>query len=539
MQEALINILLAFLEGFALIISPCILPVLPIVLSGSLTGSKSRPLGIVCGFIFTFTVFTLFSRTIIQYTHINQDLLRNISFGILFLLGIIMMSETLTSKFNLALQKMVSTGESLSTANDAQSGFFGGFLFGALAGIIWTPCAGPILAAVIVQVVIQKTTLHSLFVVMAFAIGAGLPMLFIALLGRGIMKKFDFFRDKTKGLRRLLGLILILTVFYLMFFSGMSTITYPKTERKFTSNTLINGLPEPYKAPEIEGIDAWINSPPLTLAELKNKVVLIDFWTYSCINCLRTLPYLKDWYAKYHDKGLEIIGVHSPEFQFEHALANVQAAVASNNIHYPVALDNQFTTWQNFQNRYWPAHYLIDKTGNVVYDHFGEGEYETTENNIRFLLGLGKMKPAKTEKEVFIQQTPETYLGYERAQRLMSPEVVVNNQTVVYSYPSRLGINEWALKGKWVISAEKIVSADTNAAIKIHFSAGKVYAVMGTSLFPVNVAVFLNDKLKNKIRVDQNKLYTLIDLQKNSEGILEMLVEGKGLEVYTFTFGNE
>jgi thiol-disulfide isomerase/thioredoxin len=268
--------------------------------------------------------------------------------------------------------------------------------------------------------------------------------------------------------------------------------------------------------------------------------VLVDFWTYSCINCIRTLPYLKGWYAKYHDKGFEIIGVHSPEFQFEHDLANVQAAVVRYDIHYPVALDNQFTTWQNFQNRYWPAHYLVDKEGNVVYQHFGEGEYDITENNIRFLLGLGKMTSAKTEKEnIFIQQTPETYLGYERAQRFTSPELVIHNQPVVYSYPVKLDMNEWALKGKWVVSAEKIVSADVNAAIKLHFSAAKVYAVMGNSIFPVNVSILLNGELKNKIRVDQNKLYTLVDLSNHSDGIIEMSVEGKGLEVYTFTFGSE
>ncbi|VVC77002.1 Thiol-disulfide oxidoreductase YkuV [Aquicella siphonis] len=550
MNADLINIGLAFIEGFALIISPCILPILPIILSGSLAGSKSRPLGIVTGFIITFTVVTLFSREIVQSVHVSQDLIRNFSYGILLLLGVVMMSKTLTEKFNLLTSRLTSVGSSIEIVNNPQGGFWGGVLFGGLVGIIWTPCAGPILAAVIVQVVVQKTTFISILIVTAFAIGAGLPMLLIALIGRGVMTRIAVFREYTSLFRQVLGLIIVLTVLYLIFFPGTGLPSGPEESRdNVRVNSLVNGLEHPYPAPQITGIDAWINSPALNWSDLKGKVVLVDFWTYSCINCIRTLPYLKDWYAKYHDLGFEIVGVHSPEFQFEHDVNNVKNAVAQFGIHYPVALDNRFVSWQNFKNQYWPAHYLVNKEGEVVYVHFGEGEYNVTENNIRYLLGMNEPVQAAREAEVYsTKQTPETYLGYKRADRFASPESVTKDAPANYTYPETLKLSQWALGGEWIISSEKVTSSKANASVKLRFYANKVYMVMGVSKkTPVTLTVLLNGKkmtedfgpdvVNGQLQVNENKLYFLVDLKKGNEGLLEVIADAPGLEIYTFTFG--
>lgn len=543
-----INMSLAFIEGIALIASPCILPILPIILSGSLTGKKTRPLGIIMGFIATFTLVTLFAHTLVELAQINPDILRNTSFAILILLGIVMCSSYLTDKFNFMTQRLTRVGSTLQTVNNTQGGFLGGLLFGGLVGVIWTPCAGPILAAVIVQVIIQQTTLNSFLIVTTFAIGAALPMLLIALLGREFINKFRFLRENTVWLRKLLGVIIIASVFLLIFNANYFTST-TVAMRTHATNSLVNGLEHPYKAPEIAGIDAWINSSPLKINELKGKVVLIDFWTYSCINCIRTLPYLKDWYDKYHDQGLEIIGVHSPEFAFERNIDNVKNAVLKDGIHYPVALDNGFATWQNFHNEYWPAHFLINKDGEVVYEHFGEGEYDVTENNIRYLLGLNNLVTNIDNDEKYSsQQTPETYLGYERANQFVDTATIVKDRIANYQYLEPLAKNTWSLQGDWIIYPDKIVASSAGASIKLHFNAGKVYAVMGSPTKAIDVLVLLNgeavedknstDLLHGQVTVKQQRLYTLLDLSDDEDAILELSATEPGLEIYTFTFGS-
>jgi len=304
-------------------------------------------------------------------------------------------------------------------------------------------------------------------------------------------------------------------------------------------NKVVNPVEKPYAAPAIENITAWINSKPLLVNQLKGKVVLIDFWTYSCINCIRTFPYLKDWYAKYHDKGLVIIGVHAPEFEFEKDINNVKNAVEKNGILYPVALDNHFTTWQNYANRYWPAHYLIDKNGNVVYRHFGEGEYDITENNIRFLLGLNKMRlPSRESETVSENQTPETYLGRARARNFMSPERIMEGISGDYSYPSELSIDGWALQGRWKMGLDRVTSARANTSVEIRFNASKVFVVMGSALGnSIKVNIALDGKSVKNIIVDKHQLYEALRFEKPTTGVLQLTADEPGLEVYTFTFG--
>ncbi len=299
---------------------------------------------------------------------------------------------------------------------------------------------------------------------------------------------------------------------------------------------LQDALPNPYPAPEFAGVEAWLNSPPLTMESLKGKVVLVDIWTYSCINCVRTLSHITQWNADYRDKGLVIVGVHSPEFAFEKSQANVAAALKKYGIEYPVALDNNMGTWNAFKNRYWPAHYLIDKQGRVVYKHFGEGNYDITENNIRFLLGLDKQAAGQGAAVTSTGQTPETYLGTARAKNFVS------------DVAATLGKDQWTLGGKWEMQPDRITSAEKGATLRLHFFAGKVFLVLGSKDGkPVKATLTLNGKpITNDaggdaphgiLTVSQHALYELVKQNEPAEGVLEIKTEAAGIEAYAFTFG--
>lgn len=541
MQNDLLNFMLAFLEGIALIISPCILPILPIILSGSIQGARKRPYGIILGFISIFILFTFFSRRLVLVFGIDLNFVRNVSLGLLVLFAAIMISNYLAEKFELLTARLSNLGANWKIFKQPNQGFISGIIFGGLTGIIWTPCAGPILAAVILQTILQQTNLTSFITLLFFAIGVAIPMLAIAIFGREIVSKLSFLKTNAVLLRKILGYIIILSVIYMIYGTGF-VLSFSKVKNNLLTpqTMLLRAINKPYPMPQIEGIAAWINSDPIKREQLNHHVVLVDFWTYSCINCIRILPYLKDWYAKYHDKGLLIVGVHSPEFEFEKNLENVKNAVAKFGIKYPVALDNNFITWRNYNNRYWPAHYLIDKNGIVVYQHFGEGEYDVMENNIRYLLGLQRVESNPTKVANF-PQTPETYLGYSRANQFKSPEIVGRNIIKKYSYPESLSVDEWALLGEWRITPEYIVSASADAAIKLHFRATKVYAVFGnSSKQAVAVSIFLNGNLvaKEIIGAANYALHPLIEGKDYFSGMLELVISAPGLEIYTFTFGN-
>ncbi len=312
-----------------------------------------------------------------------------------------------------------------------------------------------------------------------------------------------------------------------------------------------HGIDTPYVAPAITGIASWVNSEPLTNESLRGKVVLIDFWTYSCINCIRTLPHLKEWDAKYRDKGLVIIGVHSPEFDFERDPKNVAQAVKRFGITYPVALDSQMKTWNAFKNNYWPAHYLIDRNGQVVYTHFGEGEYDVTERNIQTLLGAGGKIETKAEAVSTRDQSPETYLGTTRATNFGSPEGFpgpLSGDMRDFTFPTKLKPNNWALSGRWDATPEFVRLNQPGGALRYAFRAGKVFLVMGpaTDGKPVKVDVLLDGKPAGAnaghdgatIAVDSERLYELLDFHgEAASGILELRPQTPGVQIYAFTFG--
>lgn len=564
MHFQFLNYVLAFLEGFALILSPCILPILPIMLSGGIEGGKKRPLGIIVGFVITFSAFTLFSHFLVSQLGINLDRLRDVAFILIALFGVVMVSNYLTEKFSLLTQKIANIGNRLSSSDPQKGGFFSGVLLGILISLVWTPCAGPILAAALIQIAVQKTAIDSFFALIAFALGSATPMLLIALLGKKLINKVGFLKRHTEVLRKIFGIIIIVTALALAYishfrqdlFAKLAAPTMPKTVSEAeieptSASGLVNGLLIPYAAPSFAGLGPWFNSMPLTIQQLKGKVVLIDFWTYSCINCIRTLPYLVAWDKMYRDKGLVIIGVHTPEFEFEKKPDNVRQAIARFGIQYPVALDNQYATWSNYNNSYWPAHYLVNKAGNIVYKQFGEGDYAGTEHNIRVLLGLNPMlkmatpgvKALTPEENV----TPETYLGYQRAQNFASVEAQVPNKVSDYHFPAELSLNDWALQGAWQINGQRIMTAAADAAIRIHFQAKHVYVVMGTTGMPIQVKVLLNgepiadksgsDVQNHEITVTSQKLYEIASFKELTSGEITLIVEKPGVAIYTFTFG--
>lgn len=540
---------LAFVEGLALIASPCILPVLPLVLSASVEGGRRRPFGIILGFVLAFSVFALASRKLVAAFHIDLDIIKDGSLLLLFLFGLVLLSEKLSQAFSQLTQGAANLGNSV--ASGGKDGFFSGILIGALIGLVWTPCAGPILAAVLVQVIRQQSDAMGAVMIASFALGAAVPMLVIALTGRKIMQRMGFLTNHAEAVRKAFGALIILSVAFIA--SGIDAQSLFKQEKKVSTSDglrLEQALSAPYPAPEFTGIETWINSEPLSMAGLKGKVVLVDFWTYSCINCVRTLPYITQWDAKYHDKGLVIVGVHSPEFEFEKDAANVRNAVVARGIHYPVALDNHLDTWSNFHNRYWPAHYLIDRDGKVVYTHFGEGEYEVTENNIRYLLGLkGKAESMAAPVTHTDGQTPETYLGYERMEHFAGKEEIAQDKTARYHFPESLPADSWALDGLWTVEGQKITAATAGVSLRLHFNARKVFLVLGTSSgAPVTASVTLNgeavgdhagkDAPMGKVTVEHNTLYELIDQPETKGGLLEIKADGPGLEAYAFTFGS-
>ncbi len=288
-------------------------------------------------------------------------------------------------------------------------------------------------------------------------------------------------------------------------------------------------------APEFTGISKWLNSDPLTMQELKGKVVLVDFWTYTCINCVRTLPYVTKWYDTYKDQGFVVIGVHTPEFAFEKDTNNVATAIKRHNINYPVAQDNDYTTWKAYNNQFWPAEYLIDKNGNIVYTHFGEGKYDVTENAIRQLLGLDKEVTADNGINLSGVKSPEMYFGIDRLQYL-NPSQSPKLQAAEYSLPQNLALNTFALEGNWKFDPEKTTLAKGPGKIQLKFHSGKVFMV-ATSTKPIVIQTIVDGKPAKTVTVQGSQLYTLFDSNDYSDHLLEIQIPDGGFEAFTFTFG--
>ncbi len=544
----MIQILFAILAGILTIGAPCILPLLPILLGTSVGHtSKTRPLYIVAGFVLVFAILGVFLSFLTTHVGLSANALRDGAIVLLAIFGILMIwpkpFEMLTEHMNGLINKAGQVGT-------ARQDNWGGFILGATLGIIWTPCAGPVLGTILTLVATQNNFGHSLVLLVAYAIGAGIPMLIIAYGSQWVTTKIRSIAQYSIRLRQVFGALIILLAIA-MYYQYDIKIQL-KLAEYFPTFSIENKLapmdkPSPVMAgekitfqnygpaPEFKDVSHWLNSDPLTMQSLKGKVVLIDFWTYSCINCIRTLPYVTKWFDTYRDQGLVIVGVHTPEFEFEKDTNNVADAIKRFKINYPVAQDNDFGTWNNYGNQYWPAEYLIDKNGDVVYTHFGEGNYDHTENAIRTLLELNTERMDEPGQDLSGVASPEMYFGTKRLEylsRAQSPSTTGQD----YVFPQEIAINKFALAGGWKFSEENIESVKPQAKIRLQFHAAKIHMV--TESAPEQILqITVDGKQQPPVRVSGSALYTLFDSLDYNDHVIEITVPAPGLKAFTFTFG--
>ena len=447
----------ALVAGAGTALSPCVLPVLPAVLSAGITGGRRRPLGVVTGIVASFTFATVALVYVIDALGLPDDLVRWIAIGTLGVFGVVLLVPSLADRVEALVSRLVP-----GPRRGAGDGFGSGFLLGLSLGLVYAPCAGPILAGVITVSASQDFTAGKLAVALSYAVGSGLVLYGLILGGRRLVDRWRPWRGQVQ---MAMGALLVATAvamsadldirFQTAIADELPSFLVNPTGAIEESGTVADDLaavrgghgtaeggveeaaagaelPRLGAAPDFVATQEWFNTPdasPLSIQELTSEghVVLIDFWTYTCINCIRTLPYLRAWDEEYRNDGLTIVGVHSPEFAFEKDAGNVADAIADNGIRYPVVQDNELGTWSAFGNQYWPAKYLIGADGQVRFVHFGEGAYEETEQAIRSLLAeagdpdLGGEARATTERIDPKLRTPETYLGFERAQGWVVP----------------------------------------------------------------------------------------------------------------------
>jgi len=315
----------------------------------------------------------------------------------------------------------------------------------------------------------------------------------------------------------------------LMLFAGLLLGT-------LSVSSVVVAAPTPAQAPEFAGIDHWFNSQPLSMAGLRGKVVLIDFWAYSCINCLRAMPHVEHLYQTYKDKGLVVVGVHSPEFDFEHDPANVQAAIERIGVTYPVAMDSGLDTWNAWHNQYWPAEYLVDANGQLIGSHYGEGGYDKMENAIRLLLGLDLLAPGQAGSfQPGPGDTPELHLGSADQRGFGSVESGSDGRRH-FSAPAQLALHRFALVGPWEITRQYARSTGAQSELRLHFKAAKLYVVASADQ-PAALEVIVDGKPQPPVTVQGSRLYTLFDSHDDREHTLLLRMPPAGLRVYSFTFG--
>jgi cytochrome c biogenesis protein CcdA/thiol-disulfide isomerase/thioredoxin len=535
---------IAFLAGVITALSPCVLPVLPILLAGGASGR--RPYGIILGLVGSFSVFTVIGASLLDSLGLPQDFLRNLAIALLLLLAATLLVPRLAALAERPL--LFLTRRRPRTESN-------GVVLGASLGLVFVPCAGPVLAAITALSATGSGGLETYFVALAYALGAGLPMLAIAAGSSRLTRSVGFLRRHAEETRRVAGALIGVTALAIAFgadqrfttaIPGYTEALQDRIERNSTARRELAKLRrtgaqvplaaegETPAAPELQGIAEWVNSEPLTLRELRGRVVLIDFWTYSCINCLRTLPHLKAWDRAYRDDGLTIVGVHSPEFAFERVPDNVRTAVRKQGIRYPVALDNDFATWTAYANEYWPAKYLIDRNGRVRYYHYGEGEYDETEKLIRRYLGenVDDQVEEIADRTPTIRTTPESYLGFERLDRFVGSRIVAGKEAT-YRFPRFLGPDQLAYAGRVRVEPERIVAGE-GARLRLQFLAREVNLVLGGR---GSVEVLLDGRPQSTVEIGgEPRLYNLLRLPKLREGLLELRFT-PGLAAYAFTFG--
>lgn len=490
----------------------------------------------------------------------------------------------LIPKFQIFLEILFSKLSQFLPQSQNKTGFGGGIIIGLSLGLLWTPCVGPILASVISLAITGTVTLDAFLITLAYSLGTAIPMFFIMIAGQTALRKAPWLLNNASKIQQGFGILMILTAIAIFFnfdrsFQTFILNTFPNygtgltkfednpqiqnalqklsgetVEEENVGKAMFDLAPKADSAPEIIPGGEWFNSPPLTLKSLRGKVVLIDFWTYSCINCQRTFPYLKSWWEKYKDKGLVIIGVHAPEFEFEKNPENVKKAIKDFGVTYPVVQDNNFETWRAYKNRFWPAKYLIDKDGNIRYTHFGEGAYDETEKVIQELLSETGSDVTQTQISnptyENYAKTPELYLGYWRIEALSSPEFIVKDAGALYTSSLTPPANKFGLSGEWDVM-EQYSNPKKDSLLFLNFDAKEVFLVMRSKdgKTPGKVKIYLDNKPVSEadsagvdvkdsvVTVTDDTLYKLINLPTPGRHILKLEFLDSDTEVYAFTFG--
>jgi cytochrome c biogenesis protein CcdA/thiol-disulfide isomerase/thioredoxin len=584
--------LVGFLGGLITGISPCILPVLPVIFfsgaqssrraepaaagavaaegpAGTTTAVKekpaipetSRPYRVIAGLVVSFSIATLAGSALLTLLHLPQDAIRWAGIVALTLIGI----GLIVPQFEQILEKPFARIPQFN-ASEGRSGFG----LGLALGVLFVPCAGPVLAAIVLAGATGSIGVNTIALTVSFAIGTAVPLLMFALAGQRVAQRIGAFRRRQRPIRVAGGVVMLIFAVAIAFdlpatlqrvvpdytsalqdkVGGSAQIAEKlnlgglvNDQNKDLSNCTNGGarLESCGTAPDIKGIADWFNTPgntPLDLKQLRGKVVLVDFWAYSCINCQRAIPHVTDWYAKYKDAGLEVIGVHSPEYAFEKVLANVESGASDLGITYPVALDNTLSTWTNYRNRYWPAKYLIDTTGIVRHIKFGEGDYHITEDLIRQLLTDAnprvKLPPPSDFADTTPQagQTPETYLAVGKVGNYGGTGTY-DQGDFTFDYPPKLPDDRFAYRGPWTLDYQGATSGTDTSSIELNYRAMNVYIVTGGE---GTITVVRDGKITTTPISGPPTFHQIVAGDQVQRGHLEVRLS-KGLQAFSFTYG--
>lgn len=567
-------IIIGLLGGLITGISPCILPVLPVIfLTGGAQSAKfdgqvvpakrSRPYLVIAGLVLSFTLVTLGGSLLLGMLNLPQDIIRWVGIAVLVIIG----TGLIVPRLERILERPFQRFGQREVKNRGS-----GFGVGLALGAVFVPCAGPVLAAIIVAGSTGRIGLGTIALTVSFAIGVAVPLLVFALAGRGVIERIRAFRSKERALRIAAGIAMIALAVGLVFNVPQalqrllpdytSPLQQELADSEEVSDALdlgglvtdenkdldkcTNGAEELEScgtAPSIKGIEQWLNTPDgqaVDLASLRGKVVLIDFWAYSCINCQRSLPHVVAWDETYRDLGLDVIGIHSPEYAFEKDPGNVAAGIADFGIEYPVALDNNLATWTNYRNRYWPAHYLIDAEGTVRHISFGEGNYAATEQLIRELLQDADPDVQLPGATDVVDETPdvgsttrETFLGSSKDVNF-GGEAAYRAGTHVYSFPQAQPDDSFALDGEWTVETQFATPTEGSARIRLNYHAAEVRMVVAGE---GEVIVRDENGREQSIRVDGTpRSYGLQQADAVAAGSFTLEIPA-GVQVYSFTFG--
>ena len=567
--------LISYLGGALTILSPCILPVLPFVFARASNGFVRNGLPLLIGMAMTFVLVATLAAVGGGWAVRANSYGRFIALAVMAFFGVTLLFPALADR---ATRPLVALGNRLSNSADdaarAGSSIGPSFLLGIATGLLWAPCAGPILGLILTGAALQGASVRTSLLLLAYAAGAATSLALALLIGGRVFAAMKRSLGAGEWVRRglgaavLIGVVAIACGFDTGLLSKLSTANTSRLEQ-----ALVEKAPAPKPANQGPGADAlahsfagattWLNSPPLTLQQLRGKVVLVDFWTYSCINCLRSLPYVKAWAEKYKDQGLVVIGIHSPEFAFEKDVANVKKATADLGVGYPVAIDNDYAIWRSFNNQFWPAHYFIDATGRIRGHHYGEGDYAASEKVIQQLLAEAGHKNIATDVVSIAGQgaeaasnpgavmSPETYIGYARAENFVSLGGESPETPKTYAAPVNLQLNQWGLQGLWTVGAQQANLDAAGGSIRYRFHARDLHLVLGVGpgAKAVRFRVLIDGKApgadhgmdtddQGQGTVTDHRLYQLVR-QKGPvvDHTFDIQFLDPGVQAFAFTFG--